>query len=247
MKKLVVFSVLLMITATVQAEWFQVQRVTSYNQISAIRPDAPANAITIRIRNLQNIRDIQVNPTKVLLSGKSALELARDCLEGQLVWIEEEELDEESGIYVGSIYLSYEQVIRAFAEQRMVGGQTITPELKNKINQIATKMLRQLDTNQPFESTQAYIEGNKRAKDPNTIFSFDLCYQEEYLKGVFVYEALTWFKDTGQFLPDAIQSTYIGWLQEYQSAPDQRAGAIEMKIRGMTVRYQLFEDFIFDD
>ena len=99
---------------SVHAEWFEVRSVTSYNQIVAARPNAPANTIKIRIKNLDNIEDIQMDRSKVLLSGKSTLQLAQDMLGGQLVWIED--LQEESGIYVGTIYLSYEQVVRAYAK-----------------------------------------------------------------------------------------------------------------------------------
>jgi hypothetical protein len=233
----------LALCASAHAEWFQIESVSSYNKVTAIRPNAPANKISIRIKNLENIEDIQVNRTKVLLSGKSAQQLAQDTLKGQLVWIEN--LEEESGTYVGNIYLSYEQVIRAFAKQRMVGGQTISPENKKSLSNIISSMLRDLDAQQiPDES---HKDANNIAKEGRRIYSFDSCYDNDYMKGIFVYETLDWYKKTGQFLPEEIQKIIINWVSQFQSAQGPRARVIEFKIRDMTVRYELYRDFIFDE
>jgi hypothetical protein len=243
---------------TAHAEWFEVKSVTSYNQIVASRPNAPANTIKIRIKNLQNIEDIKMDRSKVLLSGMSALEMAEDFLKGQLVWIEN--LEEESGIHVGTLYLSYEQVIRGYAKQRMVGGQTVTPEVRELVRDIYNRMLRNLNTTTSFEDDALFIEaynravGNKIASksatiqsDTNGYFSYDSCYTNEYLKGIFVYEALSWFKEEGQFLPVDIQKMYLSWIASYQSADAQRGKNLEMKIRDMTARHALYKDFLFDD
>jgi hypothetical protein len=231
-------------TAT-QAEWFQVKSVTSYNQIIACKPNAPTNEIKIRIKNLENIEDIQVNRAKVLFSGISASELAKNILAGQLVWIEN--LTEDNGIYVGYVYPSYEQVVRGYAKQKMVGGQTISPEIKSAVETIYSKMMRNLDSTPAFDNNDLFLKANELAAQGKSIFSYDICYQFDYLKGIFVYEALVWFKNTGQFLPNEIQKLYISWLAQYQNAQDQRAQALEQKIRDMTVRYELYKDFIFDD
>lgn len=245
MKKHVILFAIMIIAASAQAEWFLVKSVESYNQITAVRSnDASDSAIKIRINNLENIEDIQVNRAKVLFSGKSAHDLAKSLLEGQLVRIEN--LREDSGIYVGDVYLSYEKVVRGFAKQRMVGGQTISPELKSTINKIYGRMLKSLDSATIGAADNLLIEGQKKASDSNTRFSFDSYYTDEYLKGIFVYEALSWFKDNGQFMPDEIQKLYIGWLYQYQSTQDQRAHVLEVKIRDMTCRSDLYRDFIFD-
>ncbi len=243
---------------TSQAEWFEVQSVSSYNQIVASRPNAPANTIKIRIKNLANIEDIQMNRSKVLLSGQSALELAEDVLQGQLVWIEN--LEEESGIHVGTIYLSYEQMIRGYAKQRMIGGQTVTPEVKEMVKDIYERMLRNLNTSTTFEDDALFLEAYNRAvgikiasknatiqSDSDGYFSYDTCYAHEYLKGIFAYEALAWFKEEGQFLPTNIQKMYLTWLSQYQGASDQRAKTLEMKIRDLTARHALYKDFLPGD
>ena len=251
MKKTALLLAICAAGAVSRAEWFEVKSVSSYNQIVASRPNAPANTIKIRIKNLENVEDIQMDRSKVLLSGQSTLQLAKDALKGQLVWIED--LQEESGIYVGTIYLSYEQMVRAYAKQRMVGGQTVTPEIKALIQDLSRKMLSNLkDTSSVYEdNAQFLIAYNKAAEQQNNdtktlYFTYDECYSHDYLKGIFIYEALSWFKDEGQFLPSSIQELYITWLSQYQKATDQRAKGIEMKIRDMTVRYELYKDFLFE-
>lgn len=79
-----------------------------------------------------------------------------------------------------------------------------------------------------------------------TYFTFDTYYTNPYLKGIFAYEALDWFKNIGQFLPENIQKMYIGWLAAYQNAQPKAARDLEVKIRDMTVRYELYQNFIFD-
>ncbi len=267
MKKLALAAIALAFCTSTRAEWFQVKSVTSYNQITAIRPNEPNNEVTIRINNLENIEDIQQDRTKVLLSGQSAKDLAKATLQGQLVRIEN--LTEDSGIFTGDVYLSYEQMVRGYAKQRLVGGQTITPEIKATIQDICRRMLRNLDTATFPESHNAAIpdeekreetyfqKAYKRAtsnpnnKDDGTYvrdyFTYDDCYGQDYLKGIFTYEALSWFKDEGQFLPINIQKTYLNWLSQYQVSPDQKAKDLEKKIRDMTVRYRLYRDFLFGD
>jgi hypothetical protein len=134
-----------------QAEWYQVKSVESYNRIVAFKPNEPANEIKIRIKNLENIEDIQMGRSKVLMSGKSARDLARDTLAGQLVWVDN--LVEDSGIYVGNVFPSYEQVVRGFANQRMVGGQTITPAIKSKLQQIVARMLQNMNSSDTLDDT----------------------------------------------------------------------------------------------
>ncbi len=248
MKKPIILAGLTVLCVTAQAEWFEVQSVNSYNQIVASRPDTPANSIKIRIRNLENIEDIQMDRTKVLFSGKSTMELAQKALKGQLVWIED--LKEDSGIYVGTIYLSYEQMVRAFAEQRMVGGQTVPEDVKRKIQDIAKRMLTQLNSSKIPENdtilTEAYNKALSNGRNGNSYFSFGTYYKDEYLRGIFAYEALNWFKQEGQFLPAEIQSTFVDWLSKYQSVGgDAEARLLEIRIRDMTVRYELYKDFLF--
>ncbi len=242
--KQVVFALLIALCATSQAEWFQVLSVTSYNKITAIRPNEPNNEITVRIKNLENIEDIQENRNKVLLSSKSAEELANDLLKGQLVQIEN--LTEDSGIYVGDVYLSYEQIIRGFAKQRMVGGKTVKPEIKKQIMMIATRMFRQLDTTTVIEDDNRIKNALQKATEGKVVFTYETYYDNDYLKCIFVYEALAWFKETGQFLPDGIQKMYLDWVGEYQSAQSLKAKELEVKIRDMALRYELYRDFVFD-
>jgi hypothetical protein len=227
------------------AEWYQVKSVESYNRIVAFKPNEPANEIKIRIKNLENIEDIQMGRSKVLLSGKSAQDLAKDTLRGQLVWIEN--LVEDSGIYVGNVFPSYEQVVRGFANQRMVGGQTISPGIKTQIQEIYKRMLRHLDSPGVFEDEKVIDEANQKAAAGQSVFSCEDCYEYDYLKGIFVYEALNWFKEIGQFLSPDVQTMYISWLAQYQTATLQRAKGFEQKIRGIVVRYELYKDFIFDN
>lgn len=230
---------------TVHAEWYQVKSVVSYNQIVAFKPNEPANEIKIRIKNLENIEDIQMGRSKVLLGGKSAHDLAKDVLGGQLIWVEN--LKEESGIFVGNAFPSYEQVVRGFANQRMVGGQTISADINSAIREIYKRMLRHIDSPGVFEDDALLNAANKKAAEGKSVFSCDSCYEYDYLKGIFVYEALAWFKETGQFLSLDIQNLYIAWVAQYQTATAQRAKGLEQKIRDMVVRYDLYKDFIFDE
>ena len=239
-----------------RAEWFQIKSVSSYNKVTAIRPNAPNNDVTIRIKNLENIEDIQQDRTKTLLSGTSAQQLATDTLKGQLVWIEN--LEEDSGIYVGNIYVSYEQVVRGFAKQRLVGGQSVPAELKKRIANIVRSMLNDLDSKSYEDSEDSKGDSlsikaygvardginNSNIKGGN--YSYDSYYQNDYLKAVFVYETLDWYKREGQFLPVEIQKIVVEWLAQYQSSQGPRARIFEMKIRDLTVRYDLYKDFIFD-
>lgn len=238
MKRTYILLASLAICTGAHAEWFQIESVSSYNKVTAIRPNAPANKISIRIKNLENIEDIQVNRNKVLFSGKSAQDLAQDTLKGQLVWIEN--LEEESGTYVGNVYLSYEQVVRAFAKQRMVGGQTVSAEIQKLLVNISKQMLKDLDTQSTNETKPHNVTGNE-------LYSLESYYNDPYLKGIFVYETLVWYKEKGQFLPDEIQKILLTWVSQYQSAMGQRASILEMKIRDMTARYELYRDFIFDE
>ncbi|MBN2704686.1 MAG: hypothetical protein JXR23_10795 [Pontiellaceae bacterium] len=237
MKRKYILLASLAICTGAHAEWFQIESVSSYNKVTAIRPDAPANKISIRIKNLENIEDIQVNRTKVLFSGKSAEDLAQDTLKGQLVWIEN--LEQESGTYVGNVYLSYEQVIRAFAKQRMVGGQTVPADVQKLLVNISKQMMKDLDTQSTNETKPHNVSGNG--------YSLESYYNDPYLRGIFVYETLVWYKEKGQFLPDEIQEMLLTWVTQYQSSQGQRASILEMKIRDMTVRYELYRDFIFDE
>ncbi len=264
------FSILLCSFAlclTTYAEWFQVDSVISYNQIVAYRPNESANTIKIRIRNLENIEDIRMDRSKVLLSGSSSLQLAKDILEGQLVWIDE--LEESSGIFVGNVFPSYEQIVRGYAKQRMVGGQTVPADVKAKIQDIYRRMISNLSTTSFYEDEALFRKAFARASGAGEIaekdqsnndvsssvffggksyFTYEAdCYTHEYTKGIFAYEALSWFKEEGQFLPADIQRMFIAWLSQYQTAQDQRAQALEMKIRDLTVRYKLYKDFLFDD
>ncbi|MBN2686452.1 MAG: hypothetical protein JXR40_14315 [Pontiellaceae bacterium] len=237
MKRKFILLASLAICAGANAEWFQIESVSSYNKVTAIRPDTPANKISIRIKNLENIEDIQVNRTKVLFSGKSAQQLAQDTLRGQLVWIEN--LEEDSGTYVGNIYLSYEQVIRAFAKQRMVGGQTVPPDVQKVLFSVSKTMLKDLDAQTTNETKAHNSSGNG--------YSLESYYEDQYLRGLFVYETLIWYKEKGQFLPEEIQMMLVTWISQYQSSQGQRASILEMKIRDLTVRYELYRDFIFDE
>lgn len=244
MHKYIILLTALFFCSQSRAEWFQIKAVSSYNRVTAIRPNAPNNEITIRIKNLENIEDIQVNRTKVLFSGRSALDLARDSLQGQLVWIEN--LEEDSGIYVGNIYLSYEQVVRSFAKQRLVGGQTVPAELESKVRTVFRKMLSTMDSaaiNDVATNPDAY----EKAVQGRDTYTYEIYYTDDYLKGIFAYESLAWYKETGQFLPVEIQSMFLDWLTSYQNAGAQRAKDLETKIRDLTARYELYRDFLFDD
>ncbi|MBN2161704.1 MAG: hypothetical protein JXR25_08955 [Pontiellaceae bacterium] len=253
MKKSVLLLAICGLSLSTYAEWYSVQSVTSYNQIVASKANTPANTIKIRIRNLENVEDIQSNRSKVLLSGQSTIQLAKDALKGQLVWIED--LMEEGDGYVADIYLSYEQMVRGYAKQRMVGGQTVSPEIKAMVQDLVNKMFSSLrDTSSIYENDAEFLSAYKRAADmvgatgtKKSYFTYDVSYTHDYLKGIFIYEALCWFKEEGQFLPAGIQDMYITWLSQYQKATDQRAKGLEMKIRDMTVRYELYKDFLFDD
>jgi len=268
MKKYALAAMVMAMYSVSHAEVFQVKSVTSYNIITATQPNTPGTEVTIRINNLDDIDAIRENRVKVLLSRQSALDLSKAMMEGQLVRIEN--LTEDGGTYVGDVYLSYEQVVRGYAKQHLVGGNGVAPEIKKQVMNIAEKMIRQLDSAQMFDDDNALREAQKKAqlaknqftgastvldKDSanwlkeqaeQTYFTLDSYYMNDYLKCIFVYEALLWYKDIGQFLPEGVQKLYIGWVASYQNSQPQKARDLEVRIRDMTVRYELYQDFIFD-
>ena len=135
--------ILILACSTAHAEWYRVRSVPTYNTIMAALADGANDPIVIRIRNLEKIEYIQPDAEKVLIGGEEAISLAKRVLLGQLVWIEN--LAPEEGAYAADVYPSFEQVITAYKEKRIVNGDNISESTKEKLKIIYKQMMEHLN------------------------------------------------------------------------------------------------------
>lgn len=224
-----------MFAASAHAEWYYVTAIVDYNKITAhLAKGADGKKdITIRIANLENIEDIQDDRRKVLLSGSEPKELARQMFLKQVVWVDQ--LEVKNGENVAYVFPSYDQVLRVYTNRRLTGTYSVSAEMRDNVKKIYTRMLTDLNSEKP--STKA--DGNNA--------SSGTAYENSYSKALFTYDALNWFKKKGQFLPDEVQSIYIGWVRSYQAANGLDAKALEIKISDMQKNSDLYIDFIFEE
>lgn len=150
---------------------------------------------------------------------------------GQIVWLEG--LENINGEYVAHLYPSYESVLKVFMNRRMTGAYTISPAVKVKIQNVMKKMVSTMRNANPPRNAST-------KDDPK------MAYEAEYSKALFVYDALDWFKKTGQFLPGDVQELYIDWMGDYLTATGNDARDYETKIKDMQKRHALYRDFLFD-
>jgi len=201
------------------AEWYRVNAVPTYNTITAAKADGEAEPIVIRIRNLEKIEYIQPDSEKVLIGGEEALSLAKRILKGQLVWVEN--LKTEEGAYIADIYPSFEQVVTAYKEKRIVNGDNISAATKGKLKIIYKQMVTDLEL--ASLSTAGRPEGQPTAEEINktlqNVYTTMLSsirsempkilsanageaklYDGSFQRALFTADAIAWFREKGQYL-----------------------------------------------
>ena len=255
--KIIITALITACSLAAPADWYYVTAVTDYNKITAHLADPAADQkdMVIRIANLENIEDIQNDRTKVLFTGAEPKQLAQEVLEHQVVWIDRLEVD--NGENVANVYPSYNQVLRTFTDRRIGGTYSISPEVMQKIKRISTRMLSSLATETPDRNPNQKVRSSflRDGIQPKDVIqsavgnkTYDLgWYENEYSKALFIYDALNWFKQQGQYLPQRVQEIYIGWLDNYLIASGVDALTIEIKVQDMQQRSELYRDFYFDE
>ena len=232
MNRLLVIAVLAT-ACSARAEWYIVTKVLGYNKIQAqvAKGANSKSSVAIRIKNLEKIEYIKNDRQKVFLGGAEPKKLLEELTLGQIVWLEG--LENINGEYVAHLYPSYESVLKVFMNRRMTGAYTISPAVKVKIQNVMKKMVSTMRNANPPRNAST-------KDDPK------MAYEAEYSKALFVYDALDWFKKTGQFLPGDVQELYIDWVGDYLTATGNDARDYETKIKDMQKRHALYRDFLFD-
>jgi hypothetical protein len=252
----------LLICSTASAEWYRVIAVPAYNTIRASQAEGEKEPINIRIRNLEKIEYIQSDPEKVLIGGKEAIGLSRNLLLNQLVWVEN--LQPEEGAYVGDVYPSFEQVVTVYKETRIINGDNISPESKEKLLIIYKQMLadlnlasltieNSLDAQQSSAEARAKIhhlyKGILTDFRNNAIIIKDgeqQGYENEFERTMFTADAIIWFRKNGQFIHPAAQKLYADLLQSFQTDVSQNARYTQMRIVEIQKKQDLFKELFID-
>lgn len=262
MKKIIVM--VLLACGSAQGEWYRVNSVTNYNTITAAKADGENDPITIRIRNLEKIEYIQPDSAKVLIGGKEAISLAKRVLQGQLVWVEN--LKPEEGAYVADVYPSFEQVVTAYKESRLLSGDNVSADLLEKIKAIYKQMLIDLNHSPLTMATESEAQqtaAQARTKihnifrqilselRSNTIAIRDkdsevTAYENEFLRTLFTADAIIWYRDNGQYMHPAAQMLFADLLQNYQNDPAQTARYTQIRIEQMMEKEALFKELFLD-
>jgi len=232
-----------------RAEWYAVSKVEGYNTIQAslCAGAASKDVVKIRIRNLEKIEYIQNDRVQVFLGGAEPGEFLSEIMLGQIVWVEG--LETVNGEYVANVYPSYEQVLKVFSKQRMAGLYTISPLIKQQIGTIYNRMLSDLKNSSPARDYVATPPKNdpkskNGSAQPAPAPASGMSYENDYLKALLIYDGLSWFKTTGQFLDPSAQDLFVDWLGDYQSATGNDARTLEIKIKDMMLRSDLYRDFL---
>lgn len=234
MRTLIVM-LLLGLGVSAQAEWYVVTKVLGYNkiQVQFSEGGASKSSITVRVKNLEKIEYITNDREKVFLGGTEPKRLLEQLTLGQIVWLEG--FESINGENLAHLYPSYEQILKVFMKRRMTGGYTISPAIKMKLKNISKKMISAMRNGSPPRNAGGSKDAPKMA------------YENDYLKALFVYDSLDWFKKTGQFLPRAAQELYVDWLSDFMTATGNDARDFETKIKDMQKRYSLYQDFLFEE
>jgi hypothetical protein len=114
-----------------------------------------------------------------------------------------------------------------------------------KIKRISSRMLLKLASEVPNRNPNQTVRSNLPDERNQ---SYDLgWYENEYSRALFVYDGLNWFKQQGQYLPEKVQSVYIGWLDDYLNTSGVDALYLEIKVQDMQKRSELYRDFLFEE
>lgn len=233
MRTLIIMLVGLAVSA--QADWYVVTKVLGYNKImvQTAKGGSSKSSIAVRVKNLEKIEYITNDREKVFLGGSEPKRLLEQLSLGQIVWLEG--LENINGENVAHLYPSYEQILKVFMKRRMTGAYTISPAVKVKLQNVSKKMISALRNGSPPRN------GSGSKEDPK------MAYEHEYLKALFIYDSLDWFKKTGQFLPRSVQELYVDWLSDFMSATGNDARDFETKIKDMQKRSSLYHDFLYEE
>ena len=255
---------LILSCSTAHAEWYRVRSVPAYNTISAAKADGENEPITIRIRNLEKIEYIQSDPEKVLIGGEEAISLSISVLKDQLVWVEN--LKAEEGAYIADVYPSFEQVITVYKEKRIVNGDNISTDTKEKLRIIYKQMLTDLnllplslastsDAELAAESTRMklhklYLGIISGLRSDQIVIksngSTDSAYENEFARTEFTAEAIIWFRNNGQYMHPAGQKLYIDLLQSFQNDMSQDARYSQYRIEVIQKQHTLFSELFLE-
>lgn len=262
--------VALLACSTAHAEWYRVRSVPSYNTITAALADGEKEPITIRVRNLEKIEYIQSDPEKVLIGGKEAIALSKSVLQGQLVWVDN--LLAEEGAYVGDVYPSFEQVVTAYKNTRIVNGDNMAPGIKDKIKIIYKQMIADLNLAPlTIENSEQAMQTAKEARDKIHKIYLEMLsnirvseprtqtmkksdeeedsgkrYEGEFERALFTADAIIWFRKTGQYMHPAAQKTFVDLLQSFQNDLSQTARFNQMRIEQIMKKQVLFTEMFLN-
>ena len=259
---------LLLCASNIHAAWYRVNGVPEYNKVRVVPVDGEDKTLLVRIRNLEKIEYIQSDPEKVLLGGEEALQLSRKVLLNQVVWVEN--LQPEEGEYLGDIYPTFESVMHAYRDCRLVGGDNITPSIRKKILIIYRQMFIDLSKEPPLQKsqdaekdveeshqiiTEIYLDiiANIISATPK-ITSTDkegarrkvLPYAGTYQKAIFSAEAVFWFRDKGQNLTPFSQQVFAKMLKDFQNESENDARYSYLKLKEFMKQEEFFQELFLD-
>ena len=267
MKKLLPALFLLCCIST-RAEWYRVLSVPSYNTVRASQADGDKEPIVIRIRNLEKIEFIQPDPEKVLIGGEEAAALAKSILQGQLVWVEN--LEAEEGAFVADLYPSYEQVVTAYKERRIVNGDNVTAETKGKLRIIYNQMLEDLnlsalttEARAAAEETASEVQAKLRNIYEGMLSDIRLTrpkirtgdqkddeiesYESDFHRSLFIMDSIVWFRKKGQFMRPDAQKLFVDLLQSFPNESGADARYTQVKIESMMRQEDFFKELFVNN
>jgi len=253
---------ILLFCGAAQAEWYRVDSVPAYNTIKAVKADGETEPIVIRIRNLEKIEYIQPDPEKVLIGGEEAISLARNILQGQLVWVEN--LQTEEGAYVADVYPSFEQIITVYKEKRIVNGDNISAATKEKLKIIYKQMLADINIT-PLSAENKSQQTAKEAREKiHSIYEGTLSrirsgdqkrsansesvkqYESSFQRALFSAKAIVWFREKGQYLQPEAQKIFVDLLQSFQNDADVNARYTQIRIEKIMSNEALFRELFLN-
>ena len=255
-----------------RAEWYRVDSVPAYNTIRAVKADSDKEPVVIRIRNLDKIEYLQPKSEKVLMGGSEAISLAKSVLQGQLVWVENIQVEE--GAYVADIYPSFEQIITVYKKKRMVNGDNISEGTKEKLKVIYKQMLAEFNLTPllPTSDAQAQQVSKEIRSTLRTIYTRTLSnlrtetpnigggkkkeeeaggaaakqYDGRFQRALFTADAITWFREKGQYMHPLAQQLFIELLKSFQSDADSEARYTQVRIKEIMKRDPFFKELFLN-
>ena len=259
---------ILMGCTAVHAEWYRVDSVPAYNTIKAVQANGEKEPMVIRIRNLEKIEYIQPKSERVLIGGVEARSLAQKILKGQLVWVEN--LQAEEGAYVADVYPSFEQVVTAYKERRILNGTNISKSTQGKLKVIYKQMLADINLTPLFtgKNAQAQQTSKEVRKTLYGIYARMLAdirsdnpklqtksanpeeanapkqYAGGFQRALFTADAIMWFMENGQNMQPQAQKVFVDLLASFQSEADTEARYTHIKLSKIMEK-KVFQNELF--